>query len=131
MPDIPLSSQIFDVAFHPTRPVLFAALLTGEIKAFNFDENFRTGYCEEGNEESARSGVEKGKVKSKGKGKLSAAVGSREVESVKLSNANPTSASSTFAQHLFTLRPSKRSCRGLSPNVDGTKVHAAGKGKAI
>ncbi|KAL7414921.1 WD40-repeat-containing domain protein [Mrakia frigida] len=35
--DINLSNQVFDLIFHPTRNTLYAALLTGEVKAFNYD----------------------------------------------------------------------------------------------
>ncbi|GFZ44714.1 WD repeat-containing protein JIP5 [Saitozyma sp. JCM 24511] len=38
MPDIKLRNQPFDLAFHPTQPILVAALLTGEIKAFRYDD---------------------------------------------------------------------------------------------
>ncbi|RSH89490.1 WD repeat-containing protein jip5 [Saitozyma podzolica] len=38
MPDIKLRNQPFDLAFHPSQPVLVAALLTGEIKAFRYDD---------------------------------------------------------------------------------------------
>ncbi|KAI9056357.1 WD40 repeat-like protein [Trametes sanguinea] len=38
MPDIPVGAQIFDLAFHPNRPVVFTGLLTGHIKAFGYDE---------------------------------------------------------------------------------------------
>ncbi len=32
---------------------------------------------------------------------------------------------------VFSLRPSKRSCRALSINEDGSKLYAAGKSKVI
>ena len=38
MPDIPVGAQIFDLAFHPTHPTVYTALLNGEIKAFTYDE---------------------------------------------------------------------------------------------
>ncbi|KAJ2992569.1 hypothetical protein NUW54_g7904 [Trametes sanguinea] len=38
MPDIPVGAQIFDLAFHPNRPVVFTGLLTGHVKAFGYDE---------------------------------------------------------------------------------------------
>lgn len=34
-------------------------------------------------------------------------------------------------QNVFSLRPSKRSCRGLSINEDGSKLYAVGKSKAL
>ena len=34
-------------------------------------------------------------------------------------------------EEAFSVRPSKRSCRGLAVNEDGSEVYAAGKGKAI
>ncbi|ORX34958.1 WD40-repeat-containing domain protein [Kockovaella imperatae] len=38
MPDIKLKNQPFDLSFHPTEPVLYASLLTGEVKAFQYDD---------------------------------------------------------------------------------------------
>ena len=38
MPDIPVGAQVFDLAFHPTRPLVLAGLLTGHVKAFTYDE---------------------------------------------------------------------------------------------
>ncbi|KAI0686325.1 WD repeat-containing protein JIP5 [Cytidiella melzeri] len=38
MPDIRVSSQIFDIAFDPTRHIVYGALLSGEVKAFSYDE---------------------------------------------------------------------------------------------
>jgi hypothetical protein len=38
MPDIPCGAQIFDLAFHPTHSTVYTGLLTGEIKAFGYDE---------------------------------------------------------------------------------------------
>lgn len=38
MPDIPVGAQIFDIAFHPNRPIVYTGLLTGHIKAFGYDE---------------------------------------------------------------------------------------------
>lgn len=38
MPDIPCGGQIFDFAFHPNRPIVYTGLLTGEVKAFGYDE---------------------------------------------------------------------------------------------
>ncbi|KAI0372471.1 WD40 repeat-like protein [Pilatotrama ljubarskyi] len=38
MPDIPVGAQIFDLAFHPNRPIVFTGLLTGHVKAFGYDE---------------------------------------------------------------------------------------------
>ncbi|TFY75075.1 hypothetical protein EWM64_g8939 [Hericium alpestre] len=38
MPDIPVGSQIFDVVFHPTSSIVYTGLLTGEVKAFGYDE---------------------------------------------------------------------------------------------
>ena len=35
------------------------------------------------------------------------------------------------SQEKFTLRPSKRSCRGLVSSEDGSKLYAVGKGKAM
>ncbi|KAJ8585344.1 WD40 repeat-like protein [Rhizopogon salebrosus TDB-379] len=38
MPDIPVGSQIFDLAFHPTLPTVYTGLLNGKVKAFRYDE---------------------------------------------------------------------------------------------
>ncbi|KZT08188.1 WD repeat-containing protein JIP5 [Laetiporus sulphureus 93-53] len=38
MPDIPVGTQIFDIAFHPSDSIVFTGLLTGHIKAFSYDE---------------------------------------------------------------------------------------------
>jgi hypothetical protein len=38
MPDIPVGAQIFDLAFHPTESTVYAALITGEVKAFRYDD---------------------------------------------------------------------------------------------
>lgn len=76
MPDIPVSSQIFDLVFHPTQSVVYSALLSGGVKAFSYDEQ--------------------GCYESK-----------------------------------FSVRPSKKSCRGLEVNGDGTQLWAVGKSKAL
>ncbi|WVR03194.1 hypothetical protein IAU60_000185 [Kwoniella sp. DSM 27419] len=39
MPDIKLKNQPFDIAFHPSDPVVFASLLTGEVKAWRYDDD--------------------------------------------------------------------------------------------
>ena len=67
MPDIPLGNQVFDLAFHPARDAVFAGLLTGEIKAFGYDD-------------------------------------------------------AGAASPLYTLRPTKRSCRGLACSADGARL---------
>ncbi|KAG0704181.1 WD40-repeat-containing domain protein [Suillus ampliporus] len=38
MPDIPVGSQIFDLAFHPTHSTVYTGLLNGKVKAFRYDE---------------------------------------------------------------------------------------------
>ncbi|PIL29027.1 hypothetical protein GSI_09075 [Ganoderma sinense ZZ0214-1] len=38
MPDIPVDAQIFDLAFHPQRPLVTTGLLTGYVTAFGYDE---------------------------------------------------------------------------------------------
>ncbi|KAK4687819.1 WD repeat-containing protein 55, partial [Tremellales sp. Uapishka_1] len=38
MPDIRLKNQPFDLAFHPSSSTLYSSLLTGEVKAYSFDE---------------------------------------------------------------------------------------------
>jgi WD repeat-containing protein 55 len=76
MADIPVGAQVFDLCFHPDSSVLFAGLLSGDLKAF--------GYDEQGNYDAK-----------------------------------------------FSLRPSKRSCRALCMNEDGSKLWAGGKSKAL
>ena len=38
MPVVPVGSQIFDLAFHPTESVVYTGLLNGKVKAFTYDE---------------------------------------------------------------------------------------------
>ncbi|WWD06227.1 WD repeat-containing protein JIP5 [Kwoniella europaea PYCC6329] len=38
MPDIKLRNQPFDLAFHPNESVIFSSLLTGEVKAWRYDD---------------------------------------------------------------------------------------------
>ena len=76
MPDIPVGAQIFDLVFHPTESLACVGLLTGEVKAFSYDD--------QGN-----------------------------------------------YQEKFSVKPSKRSCRGLTMNEDGTRLWAVGKGKIL
>ena len=118
MPDIPVSSQIFDIAFHPNRTILFAALLTGEVKAFEYDEEFRD-VEEDGGVDGG------GGSRAKGKGKVSLVsrhLGDEDEDEFE---------GGVFARSLFTVRPSKRSCRGIVLSADGGRVYAVGKGKAI
>ncbi|KAJ7628543.1 WD40-repeat-containing domain protein [Roridomyces roridus] len=75
MPDIPLGAQVFDLVFHPSHSTVYTALLTGQVKAFTFDQNTH--------------------------------------------------------KKSFSVRPSKRSCRTLAINDDGSRLYAAGKAKAI
>ncbi|KAJ7164999.1 WD40-repeat-containing domain protein [Mycena filopes] len=75
MPDIPVGAQIFDLVFHPKHSTVYAALLTGHVKAFAYD--------------------------------------------------------AATHQDSFSVRPSKRSCRALTINEDGSRLYAAGKAKSI
>ncbi|KAF9516040.1 hypothetical protein BS47DRAFT_1315693 [Hydnum rufescens UP504] len=36
MPDIPLKNQPFDLTFHPSQPIVYVGLLTGEVKAYSY-----------------------------------------------------------------------------------------------
>ncbi|KAL1742091.1 WD40-repeat-containing domain protein [Schizophyllum fasciatum] len=38
MPSITVGAQIFDLVFHPKEPIVYTGLLTGHVKAFNYDE---------------------------------------------------------------------------------------------
>lgn len=76
MPDINVGAQIFDLVFHPSHSTVYTGLLTGEVKAFTYDE--------QGNHENK-----------------------------------------------FSIRPSKKSCRGLTMSESGDKLWAVGKGKAL
>ncbi|KAH9988087.1 WD40-repeat-containing domain protein [Russula compacta] len=42
MPVIPVSSQIFDLAFHPTSNIVYTGLLDGSVKAFTYDDDHGT-----------------------------------------------------------------------------------------
>lgn len=76
MPDISVGAQVFDLVFHPAESVVYAGLLTGEVKSFGYDEQ---------------------------------------------------------GQHdqRFTLKPSKRSCRGLAIDEQGDRLWSVGKGKSL
>ncbi|KAH8097087.1 WD40 repeat-like protein [Cristinia sonorae] len=76
MPNIPVGAQIFDLVFHPSESLVVTGLLTGDVKAFSYDE--------QGNHEER-----------------------------------------------FSIRPSKRSCRGIAMNESGDKIWAVGKGKGV
>jgi len=76
MPEISVGAQIFDVVFHPHRPIVYTGLLTGHIKSYSY------------NDQGA-------------------------------------------ATPIFSVRPSKRSCRGLSLNAEGSKLYAVGKAKTL
>ncbi|KZV91367.1 WD40 repeat-like protein [Exidia glandulosa HHB12029] len=39
MPDIAVGNQVFDVVFHPNEDIVLAGLLTGEIKAFSYNDD--------------------------------------------------------------------------------------------
>ncbi|KAI0074600.1 WD40 repeat-like protein [Panus rudis PR-1116 ss-1] len=76
MPDIRVGAQIFDLVFHPSHRTVYTGLLTGEIKAFTYDD--QGDY-----------------------------------------------------QKSFSLKVSKRSCRGLSMNSSGDRLYSVGKGKTL
>lgn len=76
MPDISVGAPIFDLIFHPTESIVYAGLLTGEVKAFGYDDQ----------------------------GQL---------------------------DQRFTLKPSKRSCRGLAIDERGDRIWSVGKGKSL
>lgn len=38
MPDIKLRNQPFDLVFHPSEPVVYGSLLTGEVKSWKYDD---------------------------------------------------------------------------------------------
>jgi hypothetical protein len=69
--------QPFDLAFHPTEPLVYTSLLTGEVKAFRYDDN--SGDIFQG----------------------------------------------------WTVRPSKKCCRSLVVQQDGSKIWAVGKAGGI
>ena len=76
MPDISVGAQIFDLIFHPTESIVYAGLLTGEVKAFGYDEQGKH-------------------------------------------------------DQRFTLKPSKRSCRGLAIDEQGDHIWSVGKGRSL
>lgn len=57
MPDIACGGQIFDIAFHPTQSTVYTGLITGEIKAFGYDEqcNYETNFALRPSKRSCRS----------------------------------------------------------------------------
>lgn len=73
---IPVGSQIFDLAFHPSSNVVYTGLLDGNVKAFTYDD--------QGTHSEA-----------------------------------------------FSLRISKRSCRGLALRPDGSSLYAVGKNRTL
>lgn len=36
--NIPVGAQVFDLVFHPTSSIVYTALLTGEVKAFRYND---------------------------------------------------------------------------------------------
>ncbi|KIY49805.1 WD40 repeat-like protein [Fistulina hepatica ATCC 64428] len=76
MPEITLRSPIFDLTFHPQKPIVYTAQLSGHVRAFSYDER---------------------------------------------GNLSP----------LFSVKYSKRSCRGISLSHDGSVLYAVGKEKAL
>lgn len=79
--EIPLGNQPFDLAFHPTNPLIFIALLTGQVTAFSYSKH--------------KSG--------------------EEFEHTEV----------------FSVRPTKRSCRGLATSVSGDRVYSVTKDKTL
>lgn len=79
--EIPLGNQPFDLAFHPTHPLLFAALLSGHLTAFSYSRHKPEDEFE-------------------------------------------------YSQR-FSVRPTKRSCRGLTTSVSGDKVYSVTKDKTL
>lgn len=73
---IPVGSQIFDLAFHPSSDVVYTGLLDGKVKAFTYDDQ------------------------------------------------------GTYSE-AFSLRISKRSCRGLALSPDGSSLYAVGKNRSL
>lgn len=37
MPDIQVGNQLFDLAFHPSEDIVYAATVAGEVKAYKYD----------------------------------------------------------------------------------------------
>jgi hypothetical protein len=81
MAEIALRNQPFDLAFHPSAPILFVALLTGEAKAFS--------YSADKSEDEFQS------------------------------------------DELFSVRPTKRTCRGLATSVSGDRLYTVTKDKTL
>lgn len=56
MPDVPVGAQIFDLAFHPTESLACVGLLTGEVKAFTYDDqgNYENRFMLKPNKRSCR-----------------------------------------------------------------------------
>ncbi|OCH94597.1 WD40 repeat-like protein [Obba rivulosa] len=74
MPDIRVGAQIFDIAFHPTESLVYTGLLSGEVKAFSYDEqgNHECKFSVRPSKRSCRAiavGHDGGKLWAGGKGK--------------------------------------------------------------
>lgn len=82
MAEIPLGNQPFDLVFHPTKPLLYVALLTGHVTAFS--------YTHEAASEEAFQYEQK-----------------------------------------FSVRPTKRSCRGLATSGSGDRLYTVTKDKTM
>lgn len=81
MAEIPLDNQPFDIAFHPSEPLLLVALLTGQVSAYSY------------------------------------------------SHSKPES--EFEHEERFTVRPTKRSCRGLAMSETGDLVYSVTKDKSL
>lgn len=81
MAEIPLTNQAFDLAFHPSAPILYVGLLTGEVKAFSYS-------ADKPEDEFAYD-------------------------------------------EKFSIRPTKRTARGLATNEAGDRLYSVTKDKSL
>lgn len=82
MAEIPVGNQPFDLAFHPSEPLLFVALLTGQVSAYSYSHN-------------------------------------------------AASEEDFSYEQKFSVRPTKRSCRGLATSLSGDRVYSVTKDKTL
>lgn len=100
MAEIPLGNQPFDIAFHPSEPLLLVALLTGQVTAFSYSHsaNNNNDNNDNGGKESELSELE----------------------------------SNFTYEERFSVRPTKRSCRGLAMHeTSGDVLYSVTKDKSL
>lgn len=101
MAEIPLGNQPFDIAFHPSEPLLLVALLTGQVTAFSYSHSTTTTTNNNNDNDKEESELS-------------------ELES-----------NFTYEER-FSVRPTKRSCRGLAMHeTSGDVLYSVTKDKSL